>query len=105
MWEMQILNTQQGRVGEGSSIQAAVEAPLSPASSVEAANSPTPATTANACINGLQEDAMRPIPSPPHTATSCKTPSAVAAAATVVTSSLGKTYSYKIVYKLSYRKV
>ncbi|XP_058799003.1 KH domain-containing RNA-binding protein QKI-like [Phymastichus coffea] len=60
MWEMQILNTQSR---EGAQ---AVEAPLSPASSLEAANSPTAATTANS-IDG-QEDggATRPTPSPPH---------------------------------------
>ena len=56
---MQILNTQ-GREG-------GVEAPLSPASSLEAANSPTAATTANS-IDGQEDGTMRPTPSPPHPA-------------------------------------
>ncbi|OXU25366.1 hypothetical protein TSAR_011381 [Trichomalopsis sarcophagae] len=63
MWEMQILNTQ-GREGGGAQ---AVEAPLSPASSLEAANSPTAATTANS-IDGQDDGATRPTPSPPHPA-------------------------------------
>lgn len=63
MWEMQILNTQ-GRDGGGAQ---GVEAPLSPASSLEAANSPTAATTANS-IDGQEDGATRPTPSPPHPA-------------------------------------
>ncbi|KAJ8683985.1 hypothetical protein QAD02_019777 [Eretmocerus hayati] len=57
MWEMQILNTQHQS-------REAVEAPLSPASSLEAANSPTAATTANS-IDGHEDGLSRPSPSPP----------------------------------------
>ncbi|XP_023247992.1 KH domain-containing, RNA-binding, signal transduction-associated protein 1 [Copidosoma floridanum] len=67
MWEMQILNTQGRDVGQQQPLQPGVEAPLSPASSLEAASSPTAATTANSISDG-QEDGiiMRPTPSPPH---------------------------------------
>lgn len=90
---MQILNTQQGR-GESGSIQAVVKAPLSPASSVETENSPTPATTATACMNGLQEEAVRPTPCTPHSnvtvAVASKTDGVVLPS---VTSSLGELQS------------
>ncbi|XP_023315411.1 KH domain-containing, RNA-binding, signal transduction-associated protein 2-like [Trichogramma pretiosum] len=102
MWEMQILNTQ-GREGGGG-----VEAPLSPASSLEAANSPTAATTANSidgqedmggmmamgcCGGGGGVTTQRPTPSPPHPASCLKSQSGGAGqSGTVlpaVTSSLG----------------
>ncbi|XP_033210342.1 KH domain-containing, RNA-binding, signal transduction-associated protein 2 [Belonocnema kinseyi] len=78
MWEMQILNTQNR---EGPQV---VEAPLSPASSLDAASSPTAATTANS-IDGQDDTPSRPTPSPPHPAT-LKTQGTVLQA---VTSTLG----------------
>lgn len=78
MWEMQILNTQGREAAQG------VEAPLSPASSTDAAGSPTAATTANS-IDG-QDDIPRPTPSPPHPAT-LRTQGTVLQA---MTSTLGK---------------
>ncbi|XP_023290431.1 KH domain-containing, RNA-binding, signal transduction-associated protein 3 [Orussus abietinus] len=77
MWEMQILSTQ---CREGSQT---AEAPSSPETNSDPANSPTAATTAN-CIDG-QDNASRPTPSPPNPAT-LKTQGTVLQA---VTSTLG----------------